>query len=214
MKLIVYCNAVQHCSLIVTGTWRLLKGIMLIPSHFRSKHMIGFLSPHGTKRQCWYSRCCLIEQSLKPVHFNAWMSEIWLWWCYSCRVYQHLPLARDVGVRVVKRCNPSPLHSSTTYTTWSEIFEIKCMGPSGWPHFFRTWFEGPFRWRPFGQLSWHFEGWMGPRGALSLPSNHGRDAQRRHVPAQFPPPPLQPSVRNQSWNLDWTQLAKNVFYCI
>ena len=39
----------------------------------------------------------------------------------------------------------------------------------------------------FGQLSWHFEGWKGPRGALSLPSNHGRDAQRGHVPGFLRP---------------------------
>ena len=70
-------------------------------------------------------------------------------------------------------------------------------------------------WRPFQMKAFwavaELALWRpGPRWALSLPSEHGRDAQRRHVPlVSSAPTTSNKCVHNPNCNSDWTQQANN-----
>ena len=77
-------------------------------------------------------------------------------------------------------------------------------------HLLRTSFEGPFRWRPFGQLSWHFEGWA-PAGACHYHPSMGAMLLKGDTCPWFPPPP--PSTKWAPPNWYWTQVVKKVNIC-
>ena len=73
-------------------------------------------------------------------------------------------------------------------------------------HLLRTSFEGPFRWRPFGQLSWHFEGWP-PLGLVITIRAWARCCSKETRAPGFLRPHLQPSGHHQTCNSDWTQVV-------